>query len=46
MIGAVVSFEGSGGDPLIFHRGSFGGVDEDAKVPLGRVIGIGDGLGW
>ena len=46
VIGEVVSFEGSGGDPLVFHRGRFGGVDEDAKVPSGRVIGLGDGAGW
>jgi len=46
VIGEVVSFESSGGEPLIFHRGAFGGLDEDALVPKGRVIGIGDGEGW
>ena len=45
MVGEVVDFEGSGGEPLIFHRGAFGGLDEDALVPSGRVIGIA-GSGW
>jgi flavin reductase (DIM6/NTAB) family NADH-FMN oxidoreductase RutF len=40
VVGEVVDFEGSGGEPLIFHRGAFGGLDEDALVPRGRVIGI------
>jgi len=42
VIGEVVHFESSPGEPLIFHRGAFGGLDEDALVPKGRVIGIGD----
>ena len=33
VVGEVVDFEGSGGEPLIFHRGAFGGLDEDALVP-------------
>ena len=45
VVGEVVDFEGSGGEPLIFHRGAFGGLDEDALVPSGRVIGIA-GSGW
>ena len=45
VVGEVVDFEGSGGEPLIFHRGAFGGLDEDALVPSGRVIGI-VGSGW
>ena len=36
----------SGGEPLIFHRGAFGGLDEDALVPRGRVIGIHTAPGW
>jgi flavin reductase (DIM6/NTAB) family NADH-FMN oxidoreductase RutF len=43
LAGEVVDFEGSGGEPLIFHRGAFGGLDEDALVPRGRVIGIAGG---
>jgi flavin reductase (DIM6/NTAB) family NADH-FMN oxidoreductase RutF len=45
VVGEVVDFEGSGGEPLIFHRGAFGGLDADALVPRGRVIGIG-GSDW
>ena len=41
VLGEVVHFESSGGEPLIFHRGAFGGLDEDALVPRGRVIGFG-----
>jgi flavin reductase (DIM6/NTAB) family NADH-FMN oxidoreductase RutF len=40
VIGEVVDFDGSGGEPLIFHRGAFGGLDADALVPQGRVIGF------
>jgi flavin reductase (DIM6/NTAB) family NADH-FMN oxidoreductase RutF len=46
VVGEVVDFEGSGGEPLIFHRGAFGGLDEDALVPRGRVIGIHSAAGW
>ena len=45
VVGEVVDFEGSGGEPLIFHRGAFGGLDADALVPRGRVIGFA-GAGW
>jgi flavin reductase (DIM6/NTAB) family NADH-FMN oxidoreductase RutF len=40
VVGEVVDFDGSGGEPLIFHRGAFGGLDADALVPRGRVIGF------
>ena len=33
VVGEVVDFEGSGGEPLIFHRGAFGGLDADGLVP-------------
>jgi flavin reductase (DIM6/NTAB) family NADH-FMN oxidoreductase RutF len=46
VIGEVLDFEGSGGQPLIFHRGAFGGLDADALVPQGRVIGIHTASGW
>ena len=45
IVGEVVDFEGSGGEPLIFHRGAFGGLDADGLVPRGRVIGFA-GSGW
>ena len=34
------SLRGLRGEPLIFHRGAFGGLDEDALVPAGRTIGF------
>jgi flavin reductase (DIM6/NTAB) family NADH-FMN oxidoreductase RutF len=40
VIGEVVHYAGSGGEPLLFHRGAFGGLDEDALVPSGRTIGF------
>jgi flavin reductase (DIM6/NTAB) family NADH-FMN oxidoreductase RutF len=46
VVGEVIDFEGSGGQPLIFHRGAFGGLDADALVPQGRVIGIHTASGW
>jgi flavin reductase (DIM6/NTAB) family NADH-FMN oxidoreductase RutF len=46
VVGEVVDFEGSGGQPLIFHRGAFGGLDADALIPQGRVIGIHTASGW
>jgi flavin reductase (DIM6/NTAB) family NADH-FMN oxidoreductase RutF len=46
VVGEVASFEGSGGEPLVFHRGTFGGLDADAHVPSGRVIGLDNGTGW
>ena len=33
VIGEVASFEGSGGEPLVFHRGTFGGLDEEPACP-------------
>jgi flavin reductase (DIM6/NTAB) family NADH-FMN oxidoreductase RutF len=45
VVGEVVDFDGSGGEPLIFHRGAFGGLDADGLVPRGRVIGFA-GSGW
>ena len=46
VVGEVASFEGSGGEPLVFHRGKFGGLDEDSRVPSGRVIGLDNNTGW
>ena len=46
VVGEVIDFEGSGGQPLIFHRGAFGGLDADALVPQGRVIGLHTASGW
>jgi flavin reductase (DIM6/NTAB) family NADH-FMN oxidoreductase RutF len=45
-IGRVVAVDHPGGDPLIFHRGVFGGLVTDAAVPPGHPIGLDEGAGW
>ena len=45
-IGRVVAIDHPGGDPLIFHRGVFGGLVTDAAVPPGHPIGLDEGAGW
>jgi flavin reductase (DIM6/NTAB) family NADH-FMN oxidoreductase RutF len=46
VIGEVVSIAHGGGEPLIFHRGRFGGIELDAMVPAGHPIAIDEGAGW
>jgi flavin reductase (DIM6/NTAB) family NADH-FMN oxidoreductase RutF len=46
VIGEVVSIAHGGGEPLIFHRGRFGGIELDAVVPAGHPIAIDEGAGW
>jgi flavin reductase (DIM6/NTAB) family NADH-FMN oxidoreductase RutF len=46
VIGEVVSIAHGGGEPLLFHRGRFGGLELDADVPAGHPIAIDDGAGW
>jgi flavin reductase (DIM6/NTAB) family NADH-FMN oxidoreductase RutF len=46
VIGEVVSIGHGGGEPLIFHRGRFGGIELDAVVPAGHPIAIDEGAGW
>jgi flavin reductase (DIM6/NTAB) family NADH-FMN oxidoreductase RutF len=46
VIGEVVSIAHGGGEPLLFHRGRFGGLVLDAIVPAGHPIAIDDGAGW
>jgi 3-hydroxy-9,10-secoandrosta-1,3,5(10)-triene-9,17-dione monooxygenase reductase component len=46
VIGRVVAITHTGGEPLIFHRGRFGGLVTDAAVPPGHPIGLDEGAGW
>ena len=46
VLGEVSSIAHGGGEPLVFHRGRFGGFDVDATVPPGHPIGIDEGSGW
>lgn len=46
VLGEVSSIAHGGGEPLVFHKGRFGGFDVDAAVPAGHPIGIDEGSGW
>lgn len=46
VLGEVISIAHGGGEPLLFHRGRFGGLELDAEVPSGHPIAIDDGAGW
>jgi flavin reductase (DIM6/NTAB) family NADH-FMN oxidoreductase RutF len=45
-LGEVVEIEHGGGEPLIFYRGRFGGMQTDAVVPAGHPISLEEGAGW
>jgi flavin reductase (DIM6/NTAB) family NADH-FMN oxidoreductase RutF len=44
--GNVASIAHPGGEPLIFYRGRFGGMQTDSRVPAGHPIAIDEGAGW
>jgi flavin reductase (DIM6/NTAB) family NADH-FMN oxidoreductase RutF len=46
VLGEVVSIAHGGGEPLVFHRGRFGGIALDSVVPAGHPIAIDEGAGW
>jgi flavin reductase (DIM6/NTAB) family NADH-FMN oxidoreductase RutF len=46
VIGHVASIAHPGGEPLIFYRSRFGGMQTDARVPAGHPIAIDEGAGW
>ncbi len=46
VLGDVVGLGHHGGDPLVFHRGRFGGLATDAIVPPGHPIALQEGAGW
>jgi flavin reductase (DIM6/NTAB) family NADH-FMN oxidoreductase RutF len=46
VLGEVASIAHGGGDPLVFHRGRFGGFHVDTTVPAGHPIAIDEGSGW
>ena len=45
-LGLVSGITHNGGEPLIFHRGRFGGLAPDATVPPGHPIALEEGAGW
>lgn len=46
VIGLVVGISHGGGEPLLFHRGRFGGLVADSLVPDGHPIALEEGAGW
>lgn len=46
VVGQVGAITHGGGEPLIFHRGRFGGLVTDAVVPPGVPISLDEGAGW
>jgi flavin reductase (DIM6/NTAB) family NADH-FMN oxidoreductase RutF len=46
VLGAVVGITHNGGDPLIFHKGRFGGLVVDRTVPPSTALAIEEGAGW
>jgi flavin reductase (DIM6/NTAB) family NADH-FMN oxidoreductase RutF len=46
VLGNVASIAHPGGEPLIFYRGRFGGMQTDSVVPAGHPIAVDEGAGW
>jgi flavin reductase (DIM6/NTAB) family NADH-FMN oxidoreductase RutF len=46
VLALVVGITHPGGEPLIFHRGRFGGLDVDAVLPSGHRVGPTEGAEW
>lgn len=46
VIGRVTGMGQSGGEPLVFHGGQFGGVAADTKAPAGFSAFLDEGIGW
>ena len=46
VLGRVIGITHNGGEPLVFHRGRFGGMVVDATVPPGHPIAVEEGAGW
>ena len=46
VVGRVIDFDSSPGEPLVFHAGQFGGVAADAAAPAGFTAFLDEGIGW
>ncbi len=46
VLGRVVEFVATDGEPLVFHAGQFGGVDPDQRVPRPLLDFLDEGSGW
>jgi flavin reductase (DIM6/NTAB) family NADH-FMN oxidoreductase RutF len=46
VLGEVTGLTHNGGEPLVFHRGRFGGMVVDAMAPPGLSLTVDEGAGW
>jgi len=46
VLGLVAGITHNGGEPLVFHKGRFGGMVPDAAAPPGLSIALEEGAGW
>jgi flavin reductase (DIM6/NTAB) family NADH-FMN oxidoreductase RutF len=46
VIGEVFDFLHHGGEPLLFYRGTLGGLHPDTHMPANHPIGLEEGAGW
>jgi flavin reductase (DIM6/NTAB) family NADH-FMN oxidoreductase RutF len=46
VLGHVIGLTHNGGEPLVFHRGRFGGMVIDTVVPPPQALAIEEGAGW
>lgn len=46
VLGSVIGLTHAGGEPLVFHRGRFGGMVVDIVVPPPQALAIEEGAGW
>jgi flavin reductase (DIM6/NTAB) family NADH-FMN oxidoreductase RutF len=46
VLGRVLDFDATAGEPLVFHAGQFGGVAADTVAPAGFSAFLDEGIGW
>jgi flavin reductase (DIM6/NTAB) family NADH-FMN oxidoreductase RutF len=46
VLGRVAGITHNGGEPLVFHKGRFGGMVVDTVVPPSQALAIEEGAGW
>jgi flavin reductase (DIM6/NTAB) family NADH-FMN oxidoreductase RutF len=46
VVGQVLDFGSTAGEPLVFYAGQFGGITADTKAPSGFSAFLDEGIGW
>jgi flavin reductase (DIM6/NTAB) family NADH-FMN oxidoreductase RutF len=46
VLGRVLDFGSTAGEPLVFYAGQFGGVAADTRAPAGFTQFLDEGIGW